>query len=241
MNNSIVNYFIILTLDREKYEPMFQKKWCEYSSDGEIKAVLLKRKTGNMQFYSHGDYNAKGFEEILKSENFNKLIGEKEVLKNLLENYEFGNVAQSTFISELKKPCKIISNKIFEIEELTKEDIDEVIQLYELCFKGFATRQSMMDKFDENTGRGYCIKKEGKIICAVQTSYEQDNSAIITGLATSPAHRNQGFGAYLLNFLCDELMKEGKTPYLQYDNEDAGRIYKRLGFQDIGRMLLCYK
>ena len=34
--------------------------------------------------------------------------------------------------------------------------------------------------------------------------------------------------------LCEELLGEGKELCLFYDNPDAGTIYKKLGFEDIG-------
>lgn len=42
--------------------------------------------------------------------------------------------------------------------------------------------------------------------------------------------------------LCKELLNEGKELCLFYDNLDAGSIYKRIGFEDIGFwMMYTYK
>ncbi|WP_234780015.1 hypothetical protein [Clostridioides difficile] len=35
--------------------------------------------------------------------------------------------------------------------------------------------------------------------------------------------------------LCSELLRENKIPCLFYDNEEAGKIYKKLGFENIGK------
>lgn len=38
--------------------------------------------------------------------------------------------------------------------------------------------------------------------------------------------------------LCHELLAEGKMLCLFYDNPEAGSIYKRLGFEDIGKWMM---
>lgn len=38
--------------------------------------------------------------------------------------------------------------------------------------------------------------------------------------------------------LCDQLLKEEKELCLFYDNPEAGNIYRRIGFEDIGLWML---
>lgn len=59
-------------------------------------------------------------------------------------------------------------------------------------------------------------------------------SAMIVGVATHQAFREQGLASRVMAQLCADLLHEGKSLCLFYDNPHAGVIYKRLGFQDIG-------
>jgi predicted GNAT family acetyltransferase len=43
-----------------------------------------------------------------------------------------------------------------------------------------------------------------------------------------------------MNALCLDVLAEGKTLCLFYDNPKAGSIYKRLGFKDIGFWSMNY-
>ena len=59
-------------------------------------------------------------------------------------------------------------------------------------------------------------------------------SAMIVGVATDKDYRNQGLASAVMSKLCEEVLNEGKELCLFYDNPSAGKIYKRIGFTDIG-------
>lgn len=240
--DSIINYFILQGLEREKYKKTFEKKWGEFDNNGNLKSVLLKRQTGNMQFYSGSDYDVDGFIGILKNEGFKMLIGEKEILKRFLYKFNFSEVQEGAFISKLDKNKYSLDIENDEnIQKINIDDINKIVDLYKETFSGFTPKEMMLAKYKDNTGRGYYIDKDGKIISIAQSVYEQKDSAIIVGVATKPIHRKKGLATKCLIKLCKELLvEEGKILYLQYDNPKAGELYKRLGFKDIGRMINCF-
>ena len=41
--------------------------------------------------------------------------------------------------------------------------------------------------------------------------------------------------------LCKNLIDENKIPCLFYDNEEAGKIYKKIGFKEIDQWVIYYK
>lgn len=239
--NVITNYFIILGLERSAYEEMFIEKWGEYDNHNKLIAVMFKRKTGNVQFYSSGDYNAKSFSEILKTRGFNKLIGEETILKKLKAYCHFSKEEMGPFISKLNGYVNCYEvNNCEELKKLEINDLTRVIELYKKTFPGFATMKSMTEKLENGSGRGYYLEKGGEIVSIVQTTYEEKNSALITGVATHPDYRRLGYASMCLSRLISELTQEEKVLYLQYDNEGAGSIYKKMGFYDIGRMVFYY-
>jgi len=238
---TIINYFIINSLERSKYEGMFEEKWGEFDKNGNLIAVLLKRKTGNMQFYSRSKYSVEEFYHILYTEGFKKLIGEASILKQFTKFCKFSRVESGSFISKLDNLTKISKEiTLSEVKKLEVENIDSIVELYSEIFSGFATKQSMTDKLKNGTGRGYYIEKNGKIVSIAQSAYEEKESAIIVGVATDFDYRKEGFAMKCLTILCLELILEGKTLYLQYDNPQAGKLYKKLGFEHTGQMINCY-
>lgn len=238
--DSIVNYFIIMGLEREKYKEVFREKWGQFNKQGELISVLFKRKSGTFQFYSSQEYDVEEICSIIKKQDFNRLIGEEAIIKKLINNYNFSGMEKGAYISKLENLKSYSINKISNVKSVTLQDIDSIIDLYESVFTGFAPRELIVKKYENSTGRGYCIKENGNIISIAQSSYEFENTAIIVGVATHLDYRRKGLATLCLVKLCEELLKEGKILYLQYDNPKAGEIYKELGFKDIGRMINCF-
>lgn len=93
----------------------------------------------------------------------------------------------------------------------------------------------MQNKFIAKAGRGYhIINDKDEIVCSGETTAENSHSAMIVAVCTNPLYRRHGFATAVLAKLCSCLLLEGKTLCLFYYNLEAGKIYKSLGFEDIG-------
>jgi len=84
----------------------------------------------------------------------------------------------------------------------------------------------------------YCIHEGGRIVSAAQTSAFGGNLAMIGGVATLESHRNRGLSTSCMAALCGDLLGRGIAPYLFWHNPAAGRVYDKVGFQDIGAWAL---
>ena len=100
---------------------------------------------------------------------------------------------------------------------------------------------AIRQRLESGLGRGYLIREGDEIVSTVSTSAETSVSAMIGGVMTHPNFRGRGYASFCLSVLCDELNREGKIACLTYDNPAAGSIYKRIGFKDIGRWMICIK
>ena len=67
-----------------------------------------------------------------------------------------------------------------------------------------------------------------------KSTSENSTHAMIVGVATHPLYRNKGFATKCIIKICKELISENKIPCLFYDNDEAGRIYHKLGFKNRG-------
>lgn len=67
-------------------------------------------------------------------------------------------------------------------------------------------------------------------------------SAMVVAVATLENYKKKGNATKCMLKLCNELLLEGKDLCLFYDNPEAGAIYKKIGFKDIGFwMMYTYK
>ena len=64
---------------------------------------------------------------------------------------------------------------------------------------------------------------------------------MIVGVGTHPDFRNMGLTTKCIVKICNEIIDENKTPCLFYDNIEAGKIYKKLGFKEKGDWAIYYK
>ena len=55
-----------------------------------------------------------------------------------------------------------------------------------------------------------------------------------------PTVRGRGYAAAVVSYLSLYLQQRGKLPVLFYENPVAGRVYRRLGFEEVGRWAVLY-
>lgn len=229
------NYFILLGLSGNK--AVYDKVFGEYE-DGELKAALFIRKSGLLQFFTLDEFDLDGFIEIINSMKNNRMIGPKLYCDKFFNSGTFSIVLEGAYIAKLDKSCKLDYNgELNIIRSINSEDLDEIVDLYKNVFDSFSPKNVMEQKLLTNRGRGVCIEINKKIISIAQSDFETDGSALIVGVATEKKYRKQGLATLCTKYLSCLLQNEGKDVYLQYDNLQAGKIYERLGYKVIDRVI----
>ena len=80
--------------------------------------------------------------------------------------------------------------------------------------------------------RGFC---NGKIVSVASNQRANSISTMVVGVATAEGSRGRGYASAAVYELCRRSFADGKRFIcLFYDNPDAGRIYRRLGFAELG-------
>lgn len=233
------NYFICYTMDNhQNYEKVYM-----FEDNGEHAIGVFLRKTGIVQMALKTGFNPEPYvaelEQLLASLNW-KQINISGRLGELVNQMRFKKIVrEGAFIARCTPEHFNAQNSqpILEYRWLTSGDLNEVVELYQKVFKGFASYDYMMAKLDSRKGRAVGGYLEGKLISVAQSDYETDKSALIVGVATDPNYQGKGYGRVCLEKLCEPLIKDGKTLYLQYDSEIAGKLYKTLGFEVIDNIL----
>lgn len=129
----------------------------------------------------------------------------------------------------------------FYVRALSVADLDAMLQLL-LQIEEFSHTYQHPDKArqqlaQELQGGELAVGAfEGdRLISVAKTSASNSKSAMLTGVATLPDRRGQGCASAVVHSLCRQSFQAGREFLcLFYDNPNAGRIYRRIGFREIG-------
>jgi predicted GNAT family acetyltransferase len=238
-----LNLFIIGDIENFGYEADFQDIWADVDDDGIIQGILL-RYFGNYLPYAKGAIDAEAFSQIInKDTRYEMLSGKKEITEQFYPYVNFERTKE-TFFAELKDSSQLNKETIRDgIQAAGLADVDRLMalksQIKEFDIRETA-RQSLEQAITTKTGRTYFFQEGDYIVSCASTTAENSLSAMIVGVCSHPDKRNHGLASRCMNALCLDVLAEGKTLCLFYDNPKAGSIYKRLGFQDIGIWSMNY-
>ncbi|WP_052124241.1 GNAT family N-acetyltransferase [Ureibacillus manganicus] len=233
------NLFIIGDVEVYGFEQDFQKLWGGFNDVGELDAVLLKWE-GTYIPYAEGKYDVEGFANIMLADpSMRELSGLKEVvepLKALIPKKL--NTENQFYYAKCTDPTVMKRDEDLEyIQLMANEDIVELVELLKSIPEFQSSNITVESKeraLKDGTGKTYFVRVDGKIVSTASTTAENKHSAMVVGVATREDYKRKGYASDIMIKLCKELLAEGKELCLFYDNPEAGKIYKRLGFEDIG-------
>ncbi len=131
-----------------------------------------------------------------------------------------------------------------EIRRLEKQDVAEAVDLlsdieeFSKTYKK-TEREEQIRRMEEEMALGSKAAVggflKGRMVSTASTSAENSESAMIVGVATDKDFRGKGYASAVVSALCRDCFGRGKKYLcLFYDNPVAGRIYNRIGFQELG-------
>lgn len=232
-----INLFIIGDLEAFGYEAEFQELWAEFDEREEMKAVMLRFYQSFIP-YAKGDFNVRGFASIINT--YSKpiyLSGKSDIVEQFeqFDELQLGK-KQVTYFAECRTD-QALGESDLEVYKATLEDVDHIISIRK-SIEEFQIRSDARDmlirSMESNTSRSYFTQTDGVMTSCVSTTAENSLSAMIVGVCTRKEYRRKGLATGIMQKLFKDVLNEGKILCLFYDNPDAGRIYKKLGFKDIG-------
>jgi len=236
-----INLFIIGDIENYGLEADFLDFYGEYEN-GNLTALLL-RFYESFIVYGQGNFNGQDFSDIIIKSKANMLSGvEKSVLR--IGQWIKLNEKRDTYFAMLDNKNSLYKGPLLDIVEDTKlPEVEQVWLLQKEKISEFTNTMPLNTierKYKDHTGRGFNIKNnKGTIVSSAETGAENKGSAMVLGVCSDPDYRGRGYAAAIVSKLCDTLLSEGKSLCLFYDNPKAGKIYKSLGFNDIGIWSMC--
>lgn len=233
------NLFLIGDIKRYGYSNEFFNIWADLNIVGEINGLLIQY-FDLLTLYSYDDRDLTCFIDCINSLSFSNINGKIKTLEYIQPyiNYDrkrivnFCILKSENYLKEYK-----IDNSV---KKIRFGKIGKILKLYEAIDE---FQETTIQNIRENlkTGRGYYLEKDKKIVSMAKSTSEIKTHALIVGVGTHPMYRNQGYATKCIVKLCSELIDKKKKPCLFYDNEKAGKIYKKLGFKEVNQWVIYYR
>ncbi|MBM6616543.1 GNAT family N-acetyltransferase [Bacillus suaedaesalsae] len=244
-NESSMNLFILGDIEAFGYDKDFQELWGEFDELNQLKAVLLRFHQSWIP-YANGVFDVDGFISIIKEHTGDDqiMLSGKEEIVRALEERNVLNLGrkQVTYFAECKTTENLSSyddKKL--VKKATIEDVDRIIDIRSSIAEFNllpSAREILIQSMKSNVGRTYYTEDNSIITASASTTAEYSKAAMIVGVCTRKEYRRRGLASNVMEVLFREVLDEGKTLCLFYDNPEAGSIYKRLGFVDIGKWIM---
>lgn len=195
-------------------------------------------------YSQYEDYNAQKAIEFLQGQRPDCISGKSVLLERIAPAFPQWTI-ESTYMSR----CDCAEDSFsgpegLAVRRLEKEDVPEAIDLltdiqeFRRTYKK-EEREEQIRRMAEEMAQGSKAAVGGfldeRLVTVASTSAENSESAMIVGVATASDCRGKGYASAVVSALCRDCFARGKKYLcLFYDNPVAGRIYNRIGFQELG-------
>lgn len=222
--------FLKYGLENENVHVWYQKE------EEEIKALILQYYTGAHIFSKGKDFDVADAVALLKEINPSMICGMKWTLDKI-EQY-FDNYEMETGIVGALKDLRIFDTN--GCKRADREEIKEIAELlatddalgkpygFDLLYK------QLLERFDENFGRNYLYRRDGKIVATASTYAEAGGAAVISGVMVHPEYRGLGLSKNVLSAICEDLKSDGIDVFSYYYIPSATRMHEAVGFKPLG-------
>lgn len=227
------NVFIIGDIENISSE----KEYIDIYLDGSIdnpKGVLL-RYFDYFVIYTDDVTDYKAAAKIIMNHNKSKSLNGKVNVIKRMKPYLQKLIKKEESYSFLVLKDLNYCDSDYEIKKVTADSTGKVIEFLKSIeeFKNIDERFFVSD-IKNQTARCYFIEKGNRVVSTASSTAESTVGALIADVATGKEYRKRGYAKAIVSKLCSDLLKEGKTPYIIYDNPSAGKLYESTGFRKIG-------
>ncbi len=195
-------------------------------------------------YSQYEDYNAEEAITFLRGQTPDCVSGKTALLERIAPAFPQWTL-ESTYMSRCdqaegdpEQPANLV------IRRLEKADVPEAIDLLSDIEEFSKTykedeREEQIGRMEDEMVQGSKAAVggflNGRMVSTASTSAENSESAMIVGVATAKEFRGKGYASAVVSALCQDCFVRGKKYIcLFYSNPVAGKIYNRIGFQELG-------
>lgn len=218
--------------------------WGAFREGKILCGILMRFSTTVVVVDTEGECAALFAQYIDRSSGLSSVRGSLEVvnaLSPLLQAFDIVGREMSHFM-QLQKILPPPAKESHPARPATLADLEPLSALYARADRMYRSRSNIASKLGKE--RVFVVEEPEKSPCRIVSSallnVEASDTALVGGVFTLPEARGRGYATACVSALCHDLQKEGKTPYLFYENPSAGRIYRGLGFHVIDSWVLLF-
>ena len=133
----------------------------------------------------------------------------------------------------------------YKIREMTHNDIDDILQIEELCYGAHHwSRESFLTELSNKISTYRCVINSQNKCVGYMGMWKIMDEAHVTNLSVHPDYRNKKLAHRLLLTSIDECYRE-KIKYITLEvrvsNEKAIHLYEKFGFKSLGMRKKYYQ
>lgn len=233
------NVFTIGDIENFGFYSAFQDVWADVDTADKIHVLILRYYDTYIIYAKTAEVNYDTVIEFFRKPTGKWILMGKEWLaeriaraleKDAIERHVLAQITDETTLLNMS-----VSDAVGWADDVTFEQVLELRRgIEEFTKLGDSTDEIVFNQ-KSGTGRTAVVVVDGTVVSCASSAAENSQSAMIIGVCTAKTYRHNGFATACMVTLCKALTAEGKTICLFYQNPDAARIYKKIGFRDIGR------
>lgn len=223
-----------------------------YEPDGEFDACLLRYHRSFIPYSHHADFALEPLLSALNSPIVQVMSGKKAVLDRLrphLDGFDYRDsylmkLGRGELTDDGVRPEPPGVSLRWAGPSDAPALVDMIDEIEEFSRTRAGTRderiRQLAEPIERQAAHYVFYVRDGQVLAVAGTTAENSVSAMVVSVATRPAWRGRGLASRLVAELARSMLAE-RLQYLClfYDNPDAGRIYRRLGFYDAGQWVLA--
>ncbi|WP_100486780.1 GNAT family N-acetyltransferase [Sporolactobacillus pectinivorans] len=244
-DRSAENLFIIGDIEAFGFESDTVTVWGDFDEVGSLTSILLRYRENFIPYARDIEkLDGKAWGDVISQAGQLKMIsGLKRMVGKVLP-FVHASQREKKLCFYAKREDGLPLNRDVarrDVKMAFPEEADKIVQLtsgideFSSVEKDPAVLQKNMEK---GISRTYYIEQKDEPVSVVSTTAETHGAAMIVGVCTQKDYRHQGLATACMIKMIAALKAEHKQPCLFYDNPAAGKIYKRLGFVDIGEWVM---
>lgn len=236
------NLYIISDIENFMYDKDVFSIWYD-KVDDMINFILLKYRDNAIIFNENQDIDVQKVTELLKKNNIKRINGLNNSIKflfpNLLHEYKIQKCKYCVLKNTGKK-----TNEEDKMESLNERNIEKVSiamsKVPELDMTKEDSFYYLKNKLEKKLPTKL-LELNGNIVSFAATSTVSSLSAMIVGVFSIPNMRKKGYSTKVLTALITEIFSRNLDCCLVYENDIAGKLYEKLGFNIIDEWIILTK
>ena len=218
--------------------------------DGSWDSLVLKYYHQFLLYSQKEEIEVTPVVELLSQFEVDGIQGKEALVRALVPYYPVFSFQKSFFCkcTHLVGPQARIRKGV-TIRKLEKEEVPHIISFYRNIdeFREFYVGdQEELAKVEtsalEHGAERYGVFVGEELVTIVGVGSKNQRSAIINGVATQAKYRRKGYARIAVRKVCKDCFAEGKEfVCLFYANQDAGQLYRNIGFEEIGKYAILQK